>query len=209
MKKTKTTLNVKGLRTPRLCLWIHGFFHGNILHTGGLDPETKTISSAYVTGQIGRFRNVCVERRALAEENLKKEWAEADQLLIELTNLTKTLSESSVLYEPADESSAHARARETVIKIHTARENEHLAIHKRLANIYNTICAEIHLAHDQMEATAEMLQSTFSAYGQGLLMKPVYVYNLPVVHYEDCIEHIFKNHENTWNAIISIVKEEK
>ena len=55
MGKTKTVLPMKGLRTPRIFLWILGFIHGKVLHTGGLDPETGTITSGYITGQSDVF----------------------------------------------------------------------------------------------------------------------------------------------------------
>ena len=64
-------------------------------------------------------------------------------------------------------------------------------------------------ADNNMEATAEILSSTFACYGHGLLMKPIYDYNLPGITYEDCAQQILNNHEDTWNAVISILKEVK
>lgn len=80
---------------------------------------------------------------------------------------------------------------------------------KKLAQLANDIRAEFGSAHDQMEATAEILSSTFACYGHGLLMKPIYDYNLPGITYEDCAQQILNNHEDTWNAVISILKEVK
>lgn len=208
MRKKKTVLPMKGLRTPRIFLWILGLIHGKILHTGGLDPETGTITSGYITGQIKRFRNACVSRRERTEEKLAKEWADADCLLIDLGTITDSLKHTSNCQESANEStSAQARAREKAASVRASREAERLAILKRLADISNTIRSELDQAHDQMEATAEMLLSTFSCYGHGLLMKPVFAHDLPTVIYEDCVEQIPKSHEATWNAIVTILKE--
>ena len=39
-------------------------------------------------------------------------------------------------------------------------------------------------------------------------MQPVYSYNLPDIRYEDCVQQLLDNHEDTWNAINSILKKE-
>ena len=52
MSKNKPTLPMKGINSPRFFIWFRGFWHGKVIHTGGLDPETNTIASGYVTGQI-------------------------------------------------------------------------------------------------------------------------------------------------------------
>lgn len=70
MGNNKTALPMKGIHTPRFFIWFRGFWHGKIIHTGGIDPETNTIASGYVTGQIKRFRNACVTRREKAEETV-------------------------------------------------------------------------------------------------------------------------------------------
>ena len=103
MRKKKTVLPMKGLRTPRIFLWILGFIHGKVLHTGGLDPETSTISSGYIIGQTKRFRNACVTRRERAEEVLAKEWADADRLLIDLSNINATLAATNDYQAPTNQ----------------------------------------------------------------------------------------------------------
>lgn len=182
MSKTKTVLPMKGLRTPRIFLWILGFIHGKVIHTGGLDPETGAITSGYITGQVKRFRNVCVTRCERAEEKLSREWADADRLLIDLVNITGSLKHTSNCQEPANEStSAQARTQEKAASIRASREADRLAILRRLVDILNTILSELDQAQNQMEATAEMLLSTLSCYGHGLLMQPMYIRNLPPV----------------------------
>lgn len=178
MSQTKFILPVKGIRIPRIFLWGRGFIHGKIIHSGGLNPETGTISSGYITGQIKRFNSACIVRCESTAEKLKKEWADADQLLIELSKAS-----------PETESL-------TVLKM------------KRLSDLANIIRSELNQTQDQIEATAEMLLSTFACYGHGLLMKPVYDHNLPNISCEH-VEKILKNHEVTWNAITSVLKEEK
>lgn len=209
MSKLKTTLPMKGTRTPRFLIWLRGFLHGKVIHTGGLDPETNTISSGYLTAQTKFFRNACIARREQAEAKLTKSWSDADQLLIDFAAVSSALLDSGKSQSSLRESSTQARANERAAAKRVSREAERQAILKRLANIVNDIRAEFNSAHDQMEATAELLLSTFSCYGHGLLMKPVYAHNLPVIAFEDCVKQILSSHEDTWNAIVSVLKEVK
>lgn len=209
MSKTKTVLPLRGIRTPRFLIWLRGFIHGRIIRTGGLDPETNVISSGYVTGQIKRFRNACVVRREQAETKLKKVWTEADQLLIDLAAVSSALDKSGKSQNTRAEDNAQARAYEKAAEKRASQEAERQTILKELANNANTIRSEFDSAHDQMEAAAENLLSTFSCYGHGLLRRPIFVGNLPAITYDDCALQIITNHEGTWNAIESALKEVK
>ena len=104
------------------------------------------------------------------------------------------------------ESNAQVRSKEKAAKRRASFEEKRQAILKSLATIANDIRAEYDSAYDQMEATSELLASVLACYGHGLLMKPVYSNNLPAITYEDCAKQIIVNHEDTWNAIGSILK---
>lgn len=207
----KTILSVKGIHTPRLLIWMKGFLHGTILHSSALDPDTKIITSGYITGQIKRYRMACVACRKKAEKELSDKWSEADQLLIDYAEVTSFLSKSEHDQNYFDEntSSACARAKQRAADERASREADRQAILKAAASIINDINGQYVSAHDQMEATAEALLSTFSAYGHGVLLKPVFTCNLPVLSYEDCADQIISNHQNTWNALLNIIEEVK
>ena len=202
-------LPVKGIRTPRLLIWLRGFWHGKVLHTGGLDPETNTIASGYITGQVKRFHHACITRREKAEEKLSKVWSAADELLIGYAAVTDALAATEKIQNPPIKSSAQARFYERAAGKRASRENERQDILKKLAQLANDLRTEYDSAHDQMEATAELLSSTFACYGHGLLMKPIYDHNLPYISYEDCARKILLTHEDTWNAMVSVLKEVK
>lgn len=205
MSKTATVLPMKGLHTPRFLIWCKGFLHGKILHTGGLDPETNTLSSGYITGQTKRFRHACVLRREEAETKLTKAWTEADQLLIEYSTLSAALADSGG-QNARSETSAQARARERAAGKRASRKADRQTILKNMAGLVNVIRGEYDTAHDQMEATAESLLSVYACYGHGLLMKPIYQNVLPELLYEDCADQILTAHESTWNALVTIVQ---
>lgn len=209
MKKVINTLHMKGIRTPRFFVWCKGFLDGKITHTGGIDPETNIITSGYVTGQIKHFRHACITRRETAEAKLAELWCKADELMIDYATVTSALEKAGRSQSSAVESNAQIRANERAAAKRASNKAERKVILKNLAKLANDIRAEYDSAHDQMEATAELLASVFACYGHGLLMKPVYTHNLPTITYEDCVKQIIVNHEETWNAIISILKEGK
>lgn len=201
MDKNQSVLHMKGIHTPEIFIWFHGLWHGKIIHSGGLDPETNCIASAYVTAQIKNFRNACILRFEKAERRLSNSWRQADELLIDYYSVTTAL-QNTFEHTRADVS------RQNVRKI-AAYKSEREKILKKLAEITNDIQSEYNIAHAQMEATAERLASKLACYGHGLLLKPVYNHNLPAMAYEDCAKQIINRHEDTWNAIVSIVKEVK
>lgn len=201
MVKNQSVLHMRGIHTPNLFIWFHGLWHGKIIHSGGLDPETNCIASAYVTAQIKNFRNACILRCEKAERRLNNSWHQADDLLIDYSSVTTALQNTSG-HAGADGGKQSARR---IAACESDREN----ILKKLAEVKNDIQAEFNIAHAQMEATAECLASKLACYGHGLLLKPVYNHNLPAITYEDCAKQIINRHEDTWNAIVSIVKEVK
>lgn len=207
--KNTITLKVRGLHTPRILIWIFGFIHGKILRTGGLDPETGIISSAYVCGQINRFCKACVDRRDRAKEKLKKEWDAADDALHDYKAVSDALADIKAKTPSYENSSAEARANEVAVKRRVDCEKELLTLRKRLSGISNAICAEIGNAHDQIEATSHLLLSAFACYGHGMIMRPLFPNNLPAVPLGDPRSEILNGREHTWNAIRSILNLEK
>lgn len=206
---SKTTLSMKGISTPRVFIWFRGFMQGRIIHTGGLDPETNIITSGYVTGQTKKFRKACVTRREIAEQKLAKLWCNADELLFDYSAVTSALARAGENLYSHCESNAQTRFNERATEKRMSCEAERQTILKNLAQIANDIRLEYNTAHDQMEATAELLAAAFACYGHGLLMKPVYAHNLPTIKFEDCADQIIVNHQDTWDAIVSIIREVK
>lgn len=203
MKKSKKFLQINGLKTPRLFLWILGFIHG-LFHTGDFDPQTEMITSGYITGQVRRYQAACAIRLAMAEAKLQELWTEADRLLLSLPGPGTPQRPDHL------SGGAQARALEAASRQRASREAQRLDGLKRLSDLSNMILAVLDQAHRQMEATANLLLSAFAAYGHGLLMRPVSARNLPAVGYKSsCIQSILKAHEDTWNALRSAIKEAK
>ena len=77
MKKVKKTLPMKGVRIPRVLLFLLGFIHGR-LHTAQL--EGGVIVSAFIVGQSRRFQMACVVRRLQATQTLHEKWKRRERV---------------------------------------------------------------------------------------------------------------------------------
>lgn len=196
MTKVKT-LHVRGLHTPRFLVWLLGFYHGRILHTGGLDPENETIASAYIAGQTKRFCKACDIRRAVIRKNLDDDWKTASSLLIEFDELSSKISEIDFVH-PLGENHAKTREDAARTKLVKSYETRRTVIRKELSEICNKIHAETSLAQDQIAATAELLLSVFACYGHGLLKQPVYSHNLPCLPSENALYEVIGGRERIW-----------
>lgn len=205
MGKT-SSVKVKGVYTPRLLLWSKGVFD-KVLHTGGLDPASGELASSYVTGQIARFESACEKRLAVADVKLKPVWLEADQLLVDYAKLRR--SDSFAEHVDNSDNGVSARAREKAETAKAAREAERVAIVKRLSELGNLILAEAFQVDEEITAMIKQLSSAFSAYGHGLLLKPVYKHMLPTIDTDKySADKLCSLHEVTRRMMLNVVKEE-
>ena len=205
---SKQVLRVPGLATPHWILWIHGWFQGHVLKSGGLDPETERISSSYITGMCRLFRKACAVRMEALEKELQNDWRKADELLVEYKNLSEKLG--CRLSEPmSGTDSARARAMEEQEKVRTGVRSRREEVVRELVTVTGRIESTEYLAWEQMEAAAEKLRSAFAAYGHGLILEPVYAYNLPELVYKEYFEEYRKSHMPTTHALDKIVSEVK
>lgn len=195
-------LKMKALRTPGLLLWTRGIIHGKLLHTGELDQQTERISSGFITGQLARFQSACAVCCEETEAALGPLWTEADRILLELRTLSAELKQQSGLpADPGQDSPSQARSRERQTEARATCTARQLQLRQRLAGLSNTIAGKLRLAEMREQATAAQLRSTFSAYGHGLLLRPVAERNLPPVPGMDIDKQILQQHLATWNAI--------
>lgn len=173
-----------------------------MLHTGELDQQTERISSGFITGQLARFQSACAVCCEETEAALGPLWTEADRTLLELRTLSAELKQQSGLpADPGQDSPTQARSRERQTEARATRTARQLQLRQRLAGLSNTIAGKLRLAEMREQATAAQLRSTFSAYGHGLLLRPVAERNLPPVPGMDIDKQILQQHLATWNAI--------
>ncbi len=203
----RKVFSMRGLRKWGGGLFVKGFVHGKIIHSGEIEPETQIVRSPYITGQEKRYMAACMERREKAERVLEKEWKKADKLLIEMSAISLRLT-SDIEKRKIYETKGWEREKEKVVESQVKCETRKMEVLEELSEIFNTICNEINESNDQAAATAELLLANISWYAHGLLLKPVSAHNLPAITYEDYASQILKRHEITWNAIKLLLKKE-
>lgn len=190
----QNTLAVKGLRIPRLFIWLLGFFHGRCLRTAKID-ENGVISSGYITGQLQRYKSACINRRHKADIALTGVWLEADRLILEIHSMGK----------PATCAADNPRQAEINAKNRQRIMMESANARNQLSQIRNTILNELKSAESEMAATKELLLSTFSCYAHGVSKQPVGLAQLPRTEYESFVKDIIKRNVYTLDQINEIL----
>ena len=199
------TIPVKGLHTPRLLLFMMGLFHGKVFHSGGLDLETNLITSAYISGQTKRYHHACAVCIEEVEERLSVFWTDADRLLLRLEELDGILSDlGDINQDYSSNTLRRLRDREVTKrnKINTEKQQKM----QRLVELFNAILEERNIIESQFAATAESMSSSFSAYGHGLIMKPLSIQNIPILTSETYVDLITERHRSTWDKMKCVLE---
>lgn len=195
-----TTIRVRGQRTPHVLLWLKGTIH-RWRHIGGLAPDSGQLCSAYVTKQLCRFRNACDAFRGQIRAELSPLWAECDRLLQKLRSGPAAEPCDAPEFHTGEESNAYYRALEDAVNRRAKEREARSEDEKRLSDLYNLISTRLEVSFDCMEATRDLLNSSFAAYGQGLLREPVRPAYLPEYHLREHVELILQDRYDTWNEI--------
>lgn len=87
MKNKK--VKMKGLSTPTVVEFLHGFFDGRF-RAAGIDQDSGLLNSAYTNGKIDLFYKYCNERVDRLEIDIASICTEAETLLMELATTPET-----------------------------------------------------------------------------------------------------------------------
>lgn len=225
MKKVKT-LKLKGLRTPRPFIFIHGFTDGRT-KTAALDPQDGHLNSAYIHGHIYLFHELCKKRVIQLEKELSGIRAEAQTLIKELKNIKlppecnmpevdrpdsqrpATIAASRFSRAAAAEADKVEKAN---ARLKTKRENilarREWIIH-RLIKIREQISLSERICIEEMEATSNALKNCYCTYGHGALLKPVHPAYIPAVAYDGYLDAYFNAHNELSQKITDILNKEE
>ena len=222
-----TTLNIPGMRVPRLIVFIHGFTSGRC-KVAGLDPETGCICSGYITEKIKLYNSLSHNRVKMLEDETKGVRSEAFYIMAEEAQIRQRQDEVQI--QADEEAQKEERIREpepkTIQEIRDARRRQadrnkkRAQIHanqeqlkskheeniKRLGEIDEKIRSCELRAREELEATATKLQSIFATYTKGVLLRPVLLKYIPVIDKYD-FELYKQSHEVEDQQMRSILKE--
>lgn len=224
----KKTLKLKGLKTPKLFLFIHGFANGR-MKTAGVDSESGNLNSAYIHGKIYQFDRLCHERAVQLERGLSEIRTEAEILSMELNELTVPPPYRSS--DPASSSPGGAVAQDSIAAAQAGRaaaanaekaaqaaaqrkqERENILarrawIIRRLVAIREKLALEERICSEELAATADALRNCFCAYGHGALLKPINTTYIPFIDYQCYLECYRTDHEALKTKITHVLEKE-
>lgn len=224
----KKTLKLKGLKTPKLFLFVHGFTNGR-MKTAAVDSESGNLNSAYIHGKIYLFDKLCHDRVAQLNRELSETRTEAETLTLELNELVvptqyrandlaahgagEAKHPDSVAAAQAGRAAAASaeRAAQAADKRKQERENilaRRAWIIRRLVAIREKLALEERTCSEELAATADALRNCFCAYGHGALLKPVNLSYIPPVDYRPYLDGYRTDHEALMKKITGVLEKE-
>ena len=226
MKNKK--VKIKGLVTPTVVEFLHGFFDGRF-RAAGIDQDSGLLNSAYVNGKTDLFYKYCIERVDRLETDIAAVCTDAEKLLLELEDMPAKIREIRVTeVEPVklpeklpDSMEAAQLARADARKAAKAKadaeeskanksqmQNRKTEILQQLVMIRDRILNKETNCRNELNATSFALKERLCVYGHGVLLKPVLHRYIPQLEYEWAFDLYNKNHEEIKRRISEVVSKE-
>lgn len=226
MKNKK--VKMKGLATPTVMVFLHGFFDGRF-RAAGVDQDSGLLNSAYVNGKTDLFYKYCSERVDRLETDIAAVCTDAEKLLLELEDMPEKIREIKVKeaepvnlpkklpdsMEEAQIARADARkAAKAKTDAEQAKANKNqmqkrkTEILQQLVMIRDRILNKETNCRNELSATSFALKERLCVYGHGVLLKPVLHRYIPQLEYEWAFDLYNKNHEEIKRRISEVVNKE-
>lgn len=226
MKNKK--VKMKGLATPTVMVFLHGFFDGRF-SAAGIDKDSGLLNSAYVNGKTDLFYKYCSERVDRLETDIAVVCTDAEKLLLELEDMPEKIREIKVKeaepvnlpkklpdsMEEAQIARADARkAAKAKTDAEQAKANKNqmqkrkTEILQQLVMIRDRILNKETNCRNELSATSFALKERLCVYGHGVLLKPVLHRYIPQLEYEWAFDLYNKNHEEIKRRISEVVSKE-
>lgn len=226
MKNKK--VKMKGLATPTVMVFLHGFFDGRF-RAAGIDKDSGLLNSAYVNGKTDLFYKYCSERVDRLETDIAAVCTDAEKRLLELedmpekireikikeaepVNLPKKLPDSMEEAQIARADARKAAKAKTDAEQAKANKNQmqkrKTEILQQLVMIRDRILNKETNCRNELSATSFALKERLCIYGHGVLLKPVLHRYIPQLEYEWAFDLYNKNHEEIKRRISEVVNKE-
>lgn len=226
MKNKK--VKMKGLATPTIMVFMHGFFDGRF-RAAGLDQDSGLLNSAYVNGKTDLFYKYCSERVDRLETDIAAVCTDAEKLLLELKDMPEKIRKIRVTeeepvklpkklpdsMEEAQIARADARkAAKAKVDAEQSKANKNqmetrkIEILQQLVMIRDRILNKETNCRNELSATSFALKERLCVYGHGVLLKPVLHRYIPQLEYEWAFDLYNKNHEEIKRRISEVVSKE-
>mgnify|MGYP004627703185 FL=1 len=218
----------KGLATPTIMVFMHGFFDGRF-RAAGLDQDSGLLNSAYVNGKTDMFYKYCSERVDRLETDIAAVCTDAEKLLLELKDMPEKIRKIRITEEEPvklpkklpDSMEEAQLARADARKAAKAKadaeqskanknqmETRKIEILQQLVMIRDHILNKETNCRNELSATSFALKERLCVYGHGVLLKPVLHRYIPQLEYEWAFDLYNKNHEEIKRRISEVVSKE-
>ncbi len=215
---------LKGLKTPKLCVFLHGFLNGR-MRTAGIDGGQGHLTSAHIHSQLHRFSEFCQKRLAKMEQETWELRTEARTLIPELQALTcpplppergnpgnerfpDTVAEAQASRATAAAEAKNAETRAGVKQLRDDVLARRTWIIRRLIKIREQLTLSERLCMEELTATTHALQARFCVYGHGVLLKPLCAGHIPDIEFESFLADHHRDCEALRQQITAVLEEE-
>lgn len=202
---SRKTLKIKGMGSPRICIWILGFVHGHFLKTATVDADTGRIYSCYLLNKKKLFTEFSFNRVKLLELELKAVRSEAAFLMAKETRICRNLEMDAV--ETSHGLINEKRNARRCISRRNGYMKEKEETVKRLIEIDSKIRSCEVRAKEEINAMASGLQSRFATYAQGMMVRSGGDNLIPEIEANTCFEVYNHSHEKENQKLQQIIKE--
>lgn len=167
MKKSK----IKGLNTPNIIVGFRGFWDAKVRKNAVINPDTGLLVSGYITEKISQFHAFEAGKVDDLGNEVKAVRAEASELMTEHSQIRRSLEPLPAVPDPGDVARVRQyRQAEARNRAATTRMYE---IESRLMSIQNKLTDREHNTLQELGHVMGLLRSKFSAYGHGMMLRPV------------------------------------
>lgn len=191
---------IKGLRIPRILVFILGFFHGKVLKTAVIDEDTGLISSSYVSSKRGQYNEYANLKLQNLENNTKAFRSEKERKrmeeVIKLEQLREITEKELAYKDLTDKNSKREARKNAACRVETNRQVEELRISQ--AELESKIKSmELH-CREELDANTNALYSLLASYAHGALIgERVAIDNcLPRIKYDDAFDLYYQSHQH-------------
>lgn len=199
----KKVLKLKGLKMPKLFLFIYGFTNGR-MRTASVDSESGNLNSSYIHGKIYQFGELCHDCVAKLDRESSELRSDAESLIWELSELVvpplcdsidlargeaSATHQDSVSVAQANRAAAADAEKASQAMAQRKQECESIlarrnCIVRRLIEIREKLALGERTCSEELAATADALSACFCAYGHGALLKPINPSYIPQIDYQ-------------------------
>ena len=209
----KNIPRLKGIRTPYFLATILGFIDRKT-KSAGIDPETKKLTSGWITRKQRQFSAYLNRMKEALENAAQTIQAEADCLMNELAYLPTSVPPVPQMRADSrgEGPEARAAAREHAALSKQNREAKADMAHRkeilhRLVEIRNDLTADENMTCNALDATGAVLSAMFCAYGRGALGGPVMASQISDITFDHCA--VLQEHFSLRSRIESVLNKEE